>query len=280
MVGRVALALCAAALACITACSAAPRCSLAATQVAGPPWLWRVQRPGGPTVWLFGTLHDSGSADVAPAAWGALNQAPVFVSELGGEAPDPRKLADLARQPWGEVLDRQLAADDWWDLVTAMQGAMREEELRRARPWFVVMRLISHLARSPRPSMDDALASAAHERGLRLEALESWEAQLSALASTVTPADLTRTIRARAAVACEMEALRVAYRGGDEATLRRVLLQQGALLDGRTRAWLPRIERLLADRGAFVAVGLGHLLGDRGLPALLAQAGYVVERAR
>jgi uncharacterized protein YbaP (TraB family) len=50
------------------------------------------------------------------------------------------------------------------------------------------------------------------------------------------------------------------------------------LLWSRNRAWLPKLEAYLAADGAFVAVGLGHMLGDNGLPAMLAKAGYTVER--
>jgi uncharacterized protein YbaP (TraB family) len=55
-------------------------------------------------------------------------------------------------------------------------------------------------------------------------------------------------------------------------------VQSEALLAERNRRWLPQIERYLAGGGAFVAVGLGHLLGGAGLPAMLAHAGYAVER--
>jgi hypothetical protein len=40
----------------------------------------------------------------------------------------------------------------------------------------------------------------------------------------------------------------------------------------------PVIERYLEHGGGFVAVGLGHLLGDDGLLAMLGRAGYRVTR--
>jgi uncharacterized protein YbaP (TraB family) len=52
------------------------------------------------------------------------------------------------------------------------------------------------------------------------------------------------------------------------------------LLYGRNRAWVPQLEPIF-DRGdAFVAVGVDHLLGDRGLLAALGKDGYQVTRVR
>jgi uncharacterized protein len=282
-VARVALAIAARlALALAVACGAAPApCKLAAPDAHAAPLLWRVQGPGGGTVWLYGTIHDAGAEDVPAAAWALLDAAPTFVSELGDAEPDPRKLSELARLPWGQVLDRMLPADDWWDLVNALLGVMSEEELRHAKPWFAMIKLISHMARSPRPSMDDALAAHARTRGITVEPLEPWDAQLAALDASVTVADLSSAIHGRHAVACEFARLRSAYRASDLPALTRALIgaaQSEALLIERNRRWLPQIERYLAGGGAFIAVGLGHLLGDAGLPAMLTQAGFTAER--
>jgi uncharacterized protein YbaP (TraB family) len=55
-------------------------------------------------------------------------------------------------------------------------------------------------------------------------------------------------------------------------------LRRDPLLVERNRRWLAQIERYLTGDGGFVAVGLGHLLGDDGLPALLARGGARVTR--
>jgi uncharacterized protein YbaP (TraB family) len=255
--------------------SAAPRAMRAA------PLLWRVEGGGPSVVWLYGTIHDAGAGDVAAAAWPRLDASAVFVSELGADEPDALQLNALARLPWGKVLDQLLPADDWWDLVEAMLGAMSEDELRHARPWFALVRLRSHVARAPRPSMDVAMAEHAAARGIAVEALESWRDQLAALDASVDAADLSRAIRERGAFACQAARLRAAYRAGDVAALTRMLLDpvRGTrLLAERNRRWLPRIERYLARGGGFVAVGLGHLLGQDGVPAMLERAGYRVAR--
>lgn len=270
------------AVAISTSCGAAPPpCKLAVRDPHAAPLLWRVQGKGGAIVWLYGTIHDAGAEDVPAAVWPVLDAAPAFVSELGDAEPDPHKLSELARLPWGQVLDRLLPADDWWDLVNALLGVIREDDLRHARPWFAMIKLVSHMAQSPKPSMDDALAEHARKRGIAVERLESWEAQLAALDASVTVTDLSNAIHGRHALACELARLRSAYRTSDVATLTRALVgtvQRETLLVPRNRRWLPQIERYLTDGGAFIAVGLGHLLGDAGLLAMLDQAGYTAER--
>src|SRR5262249_30199268 len=155
------------------------------------PLLWRVERPGGPSVWLYGTIHDAGADDVPPVVWRRLAASPRLLSELGGEPPDAAQLSALARLPWGEVLGHLLPGEAWWGLVEAMLGAMTEDELRHARPWFALVRLRAHLAQSPKPAMDDALAARAGAAGLAVEALESWRDQLAALDASVTARELS-----------------------------------------------------------------------------------------
>ena len=51
------------------------------------------------------------------------------------------------------------------------------------------------------------------------------------------------------------------------------------LLYDRNRSWAAQIENLLsASERPLIAVGAGHLLGERGLPALLESRGYTVSR--
>ena len=265
-----------------TACAAQPHCELPPRVASAAPFLWRVQRANGPVVWLYGTIHDAGEDEVPAAARSALDHATHFASELGDVEPDPAQLAELARLPFGKVLDQLLSADDWWELVDAMRGAMSEDELRHAAPWFAMTRLTSHVAPSPRPSMDVALATRARDRGIPVDALESWSEQMTALAKAVDAKDLAEAIHARKTIACDLAQLRAAYDNSDEPTLARLLQvrDQATLIAARNDAWRGKLEAYAAADGAFVAVGLGHLLGAGGLPETLAHAGYTVERAR
>ncbi|MBL8742154.1 MAG: TraB/GumN family protein [Myxococcales bacterium] len=52
------------------------------------------------------------------------------------------------------------------------------------------------------------------------------------------------------------------------------------LFFARNAKWAPKLGPMFDQGGVFVAVGAGHLLGDKGVPALLAKKGYSVERIK
>jgi uncharacterized protein YbaP (TraB family) len=86
----------------------------------------------------------------------------------------------------------------------------------------------------------------------------------------------------------QARALLAGFAAGDEAALSRALFEQAQLesapgfydrvLYDRNATWLPIIERETERGGAFVAVGAGHLLGDRGILAELKKRGFRVRR--
>ncbi|MEJ7601771.1 MAG: TraB/GumN family protein, partial [Kofleriaceae bacterium] len=177
-------------------------------------------------------------------------------------------------------LDQQLSTDDWSDLRDTLAGVVKEEDLKRARPWFAMTRLTATVSPSPDPTMDVALAQRAGARGIPVDALESWSEQLAALADAVTVRDLAEAIRTRRTMACELDKLKISYLAGDQQTMQDMLVVPAArnLLEARNKLWLPKLERYATEGGAFVAVGLGHLLGGGSLIALLQADGYTVQR--
>lgn len=52
------------------------------------------------------------------------------------------------------------------------------------------------------------------------------------------------------------------------------------LLDNRNRNWIPVIEKLIRKDRMFIAVGAAHLVGNKGVIALLRQRGYTVTPVR
>ncbi len=50
------------------------------------------------------------------------------------------------------------------------------------------------------------------------------------------------------------------------------------LVDDRNRAWIPQLDRMFAQGNVFVVVGADHLVGPRGVIALLASKGWKTTR--
>jgi uncharacterized protein len=264
----------------IVACGgAAPVCELVPRVAQPQPFLWKVQKDRGPIVWLYGTIHNAAAEDVPQAAWTALESSPKVVTEVGDETPDPAKTVELARLPPGKGLDQQLPAGDWYDLRDALRGSVKEADLKRARPWYAMARLTVSVAPPPSPTMDFAITKRARAKSKPVEALESWEVHLAALADTVKIPDLQQALHERKTVRCTLDKMKALYLTGDLPAMTKLLVieQTNKLVVDRSKAWLVKLEPYFAT-GAFVAVGLGHLAGNDGLPAMLARAGYSVER--
>ncbi len=271
------------ALSALGACaSKQAACPVMPVVAQGPAFLWKVHKGSGPTLWLYGTVHDIAIAGVPPSALAALDGAPRFVSELGDVEPDGEKLRDLSRYKSGLGIDQLLPPADWYDLRDTLTGTIKEDALRRVRPWYAMILLNKKVSPNKPLAMDGDLAKRARREHLPVEALETWEQQMAALDKVVSVKDLSDVIHARDAMHCEVDRLATAYRTGDLELMSALLLTPRTseiLLWERNRAWQPALERYLTSDGAFVAVGLGHLLGENGLPAMLARAGYQVERA-
>jgi uncharacterized protein len=273
------------ALACLAVACGPKPCPLPPRDPSVPvaPLLWQVRAAdgAGPSLWLYGTVHDSGQGDVAAEAWTALAASPRFVSELGDLELDPDEFREQIRLPRGPGLDRMLPSDDWWDLRLALQGTIREDALARVQPWYAMTLLTRKVTGKAVPGMDVLLADRARSLGRPIDHLETWKDQLPLLAEAIGPEQLSQAIRARRTMRCELVAARAAYVAGDLPAMERIFGSDptGTMLAPRNRRWLPQLETALAGGGAFVAVGIGHLVGPDGLPAMFAAAGYRVERA-
>ena len=266
-------------LALVAGCAAARPCPIEPLPQ-GPPFLWKVQRGDGPVVWLYGTVHNQGAGGVPAAVWTVLEKSPRFASELGDLEPDPDEFRARVKLPRGKGLDFLLPADDWWDLSELLRDRVKPADLARVRPWYAMSLLTSKLAPPAGESMDRALARRARARGLAVDHLETYADQLAVLGE-VGVADLQQALHARSTMRCDLDRMRASYDAGDadRMTLHLNVAGSGILLTDRNARWMAALEGYLASDGAFVAVGLGHLLGDGGLPALLVARGYSVERA-
>ena len=255
------------------------------------PALWEISAPSGAQAWLFGTIHalPAGLEWRTPALESALAQSGVLVvevAELGNAEEAAEQFARRARSPGLPPLLERVPAADRPALEAALDAArLEEDDFADTESWAAALQLGNALRRYDSAiGVDRALI----EQVQRVTGLESLGEQF-ALFDTLAPPEQARLLVAvaRDSGATAQEERVKAWLTGDLDRLARDagegLLTGPALRErlqlARNRAWADRIAALIpAGERPFIAVGAAHMLGQEGLPALLAERGYIVHR--
>jgi len=254
------------------------------------PALWEVVSPEGQRGWLFGTIHalPEGVRWQTPALDDALADSGVLVVEIAQLGDAAKATEAFERYAGGEnlpPLSRRVPPEDRADLAAFLDRAgMDDDDFAASDTWAAAL-LLANAARSQEigQSVDRALVEASRDA----VGLESHAAQY-ALFDALPAREQADLLMALARDTGD-EAERVeAWLTGDLAALERAsdgLLRdpelREALQAGRNRQWAPRVAALVeSGRRPFVAVGTGHLFGERSLPALLEARGYEVRRVQ
>ena len=256
-------------------------------------------------VYLFGTVH-VGTSDFYPLAPGidaALADASKLVLELDIRADDAFQQAVRAHgtYPAGDAIGKHLSAETMGVLTAALRAdGIALADVAHLKPWLLANVLMGlELQRhgyERSKGLETYLLAAAQTRGTAVAELESADYQL-AMFDTLSDADGERYLReslcdlANGSSLKRAKALIDAWTSGDEAALDAVIADatggdsltadftRRTLLGRRNPEMAASIERVTqGSKVTFVGVGLLHLLGDNGLPRLMARRGYEVER--
>lgn len=281
----------------------------AAAVANGEGLLWRVEGGGTAPSYLFGTIHvtEPRVTDLPATLTAALDRVGVVAVE-SVEALDPEDFArniERYRRYFLYADGGRLA-----DRLDAAQRAVVAQELGRIgigldaagamKPWMLATALgvpaCEAARRKEHAVVDAVIADEARRRGLSLVGLETTEEQLAAF--DAIPSDLqVEYLISSARLAPRLPDLFVTLAdlylqrraGVIHALSRRLGRQSGLseaaylafndrLIDRRNETMLARARPLLERGGALIAVGALHLPGERGLVALMRDAGYSVTR--
>ena len=266
--------------------------------------LYRVQRAG-QTAYLFGTVHVGASSfyPLAPEVRQALGESDQLVLELDTRSADAYAHAVLAHgsYPKGGHIKSFVAPATMQRLTAALHSlGITVASMSHLKPWLIANILMGlELQRSGyerAQGNEFVLLEHAQQRGTTVTELESADYQL-ALFDTLSAAqaesylveslaqlsDGTSLRRAKATIdawntgdASALDALIPDAVGGNSVM---AAFTRQVLLGKRNPEMAGRIEAVMrGGTTAFVGVGLLHLLGANGLPRLLTQRGYLVER--
>ena len=304
-----ALCLCAAALA---AALAAFGCAGGGRARAAPPaatWatplFWHAQSPGGGGFYLLGSVHIR--AVDAPAFGPEIEQAyrrsDAVVVEVDVSHVTPADVEShtqrYATLPPHLRLDALLAPETRKLLARYVESrGLPADPIQRFKPWFVAqLILVTELEAA---GYDAALGvdrgfidQASGEKTIvGLETIASQLAVLDGLSPEIQELMLKDTLLRIDELAGTTAKLMDAWSRGDEAGLEQQIFEPleetpefeayyDALIWQRNVSMAARLVELARDgQTRFVVLGAGHMLGAKGIPALLVAQGFVVERVR
>jgi uncharacterized protein len=262
-------------------------------------FLWRVTSPQGNEAFLLGSVHVLSKSfyPLSPAIDEAFAASKTLVEEIDlDEMNDPKTMMGLvgkAMLPDGQTLD-QVISPETYAAVRARANAhgLPTPMLLRMKPWMAAVALtaaeISKAGFDNKLGIDQHFFDRAKAIGMPRRALETAGYQfdrLDGLSATLQEASLKAMLADVDAQALNIETLATAWRGGDVATLERLLMEGFAdapeiaerLLYERNRNWVEPVERCLAENArCFIVVGAAHLVGPRSLVELLRERKHTV----
>lgn len=269
--------------------------------------LWRIERKDVPASYLLGTIHmtDPRVATLSPAVEKAIAETETVALEVADVSSDATsaalaKAARLVLFTDGRTLDKFLSDEEYAKVKKTLSGAgLPGEAAAMFRPWVVSM-ILSVSACERRkvkdglPVLDMQIASAARRLGMKVVGLETIEGQLSAMAAIPDDQQIAM-LRASLKFAHRsndtMETLLQLYLSRDMGAawpFHLALAEQAGISQQSFTAFQKGIVNdrnehmrdtslpLIAKGRAFIAVGALHLVGEKGLVALLREKGYTL----
>jgi uncharacterized protein YbaP (TraB family) len=128
----------------------------------------------------------------------------------------------------------------------------------------------------------------AEEQGKETGGLETVEFQMSIFDSIPYKAQanmLVESLKSTDSGEDQLKAMGDLYKKEDLNGLNEMLNVEGEtmmeydhiILEGRNRAWIPIMEKMMKEKPTFFAVGAGHLAGEAGVINLLREQGYALK---
>jgi uncharacterized protein len=247
-------------------------------------FLWQIE--GTPPTYLLGTIHVGvDPAGFPEALFSAFDSSKLVAIEADIREPIDQATIDMYSQLPPELSLQDLFPPDVWPLLVAeLAPFFTEVELRRLEPWFASLFIGS--GGSDLPTMEPRLIERALARGQPLGFLETAADQFSAIDQTPREYwvdEIAAALRDPDQASLDFDALVNAYLQADAAAILDPPLDPGVaefLLYARNQSWIPQIEAWHRDGGAFVAVGVGHMLGPGSVIELLRTRGSTVSEVR
>lgn len=269
------------------------------------PTLWRARAAHEGTFYLLGSVHlgTDSERDFGPAVTRAWRNADELVVEVDPTEVDPDEVVSL-RELYG-TLPRQLTLRDvltgetWGQLDAYLQlRGVDGSSIQRRKPWFVSQLVVQieflRAGYRAEHGVDLAFIDAArgHKPIVALETVALQVEMFDRLPASLQELMLRDALARTDSLSADMAEMVDAWQTGDDRRLEQLVFQPldefpelevfyDLVFFQRNQTMATRLAQLGEDgRTRFVVVGAGHMVGEQGIPALLAQKGYDVTRVR
>lgn len=272
---------------------------LAAVAAEARPALWEVEG-GANRIFLFGSVHvlpQGGFAIEGPLADAFAESETVCLEVDTSRIPESEVAAlTLARaiDPEGRTLFDLLGADAERARTMAAAAGVELAPFAQFEPWFVGLTValvaLQQHGYDVEHGVERIIEQAADRDGKRRCGLETLDEQLGfldGLEPVMQQEILLQTLAEARDIEAEMQAMLAAWQDGDTGALARQLAEDfrdypgldERLIYERNARWAEQLEAMLdGDDDVLLVVGALHLVGPRGLPALLERRGLKVRR--
>lgn len=270
-----------------------------------PEFLWKASSDSGATLYLLGTIH-AVKSDFYPLPQemeDALTKSRALMVEIDTSKTDPIKIQNLTltRGVYGQAdtLANHVSQATMNSLMNSGIDPKLMQSFMRMRPWLVGLMLVqtemAKLGYSGKQAIDAHMISNARMQGKKVIGLETEEFQVGVLADIPEELQgqmLEKTLLDLKKLKTEAGDLMKAWKDGDEKAMDTLITKdekehpefqvfQDKLIYDRNVTMADKLEAYLKGSDTFmVAVGSAHLVGDKGICALLRKKGYKVEQIK
>jgi uncharacterized protein YbaP (TraB family) len=238
--------------------------------------------------YLFGTIHliPEDMYFLPEGTEAALNSVDMLVMELDLDIPMKDQLAMAQKMilPDEKTLADYMTEEDYQRLMVYMLDSLEIKEGKanrytRIKPLYLTGPLLME-AYDKVETYEVEFSKMAKKANKEFMALESLEFQLSLFESIPLEKQFNEYFEID--FKKDFDALIACYINQDLDCLQSIIDEiddislEEDFISKRNENWVPKIENILSEKTAFIAVGAAHLTGERGLITLLRDAGYEV----
>lgn len=263
------------------------------------PALW-VVKDDDTTIYLFGTIHalKPGLGWFDEAIKDAFDKSDQLMLEVvlpEDQNEMVKTMIPMAIDQSGKGLPSRLSADELKAYQAAMTGlGIPANQFDMFEPWLPAMTLavlpLTKLGYDPEQGAEKQLTRQAKAAGKPVAGLESLTEQLGffdKMPETVQVAFLNAAVRELDNMGPQLDKMVALWAKGDPQTLGTLMNDSmkdtpevaDILLNQRNARWADTLKARMDQPGTvFVAVGAGHLAGDKSVQNLLQQRGLTVTR--